>query len=45
MRRAFFLLAALLLVCLPARAEGDVGAVLGALDLRDFRRPVRRGLG
>ena len=40
MRRAFFLLAALLLVCLPARAEGDVRAVVDALDLQGFEETV-----
>ena len=40
MRRALAALAVFLLLCLPARAEGDVGAVLGALELRGFEEAV-----
>ena len=40
MRRALAALAVFLLLCLPARAEGDVGAVLDALDLRGFEEAV-----
>ena len=36
MRRVFAFLAVLLLFCVGARAEGDIDAVVGALDLGSF---------